>query len=190
MKDSLDIGRIYLVPVGAVNREVLNVLASALRPIFEREVDTTVSLPLDRVAYCPERGQYRSDLLLAGLERMEFPEAARVLAVIDADCYTPGLNFVFGQARRPGRDALLALARLREDFHGMPEDAGLFYERAVKEAVQQVGHTYDLAHCADPDCVMHFSDTLEVMDRKSAEMCALCRDALGSATGEPAVPVP
>ena len=61
---------------------------------------------------------------------MKLP-AKRWLGVVDLDLYTPGLNFVFGQARMGGLAALIALPRLRQSFYGLPEDEALFHQRAV-----------------------------------------------------------
>jgi archaemetzincin len=99
---------------------------------------------------------------------------------MDADCYTPGLNFVFGQASRPGREALIALGRLREEFYDQPPNSRLFTERVVKEAVHELGHTYGLGHCPARSCVMHFSNRLADTDHKSDRFCRRCRAALPS----------
>ena len=39
------------------------------------------------------------------------------------------------------------------------------------EAIHELGHTYGLGHCADPRCVMWFSNTLSETDRKGTEFC-------------------
>jgi archaemetzincin len=62
---------------------------------------------------------------------------------------------------------VVALARLRQEFWGAPSDEQLCVTRAVKESVHELGHTYGLFHCAEPACVMHFSNTLRETDQKS-----------------------
>jgi archaemetzincin len=110
------------------------------------------------------------------LQAVACPAVERVLGMIDADCYAPGLNFIFGQAALHGRVAFIALPRLRPSFYGMAEDPPLFRQRVLTEAVHELGHTWGLTHCPDPHCVMHFSNTLHDTDLKGATFCRRCQD--------------
>ena len=67
------------------------------------------------------------------------------------------LSFVYGQAQLQGRVAVVSLARLRPEFHGLPPDPAALERRAAKEAVHEVGHTFGLVHCADRRCPMSLS---------------------------------
>jgi len=99
----------------------------------------------------------------------------RALGVVDVDIFAPGLNFVFGQADIAGRRALISLRRLRQEFYCLPRSENLFRERALKEAVHELGHTYGLGHCPDPACVMHFSNSLHDTDLKGWSFCPDCQ---------------
>ena len=90
------------------------------------------------------------------------------MGLADADCYAPGLNFVFGQATLGGQEACVARLRLRPSFYGLPENLPLFRRRVLKEAVRELGHTWGLGHCSDGQCVMVFSNTLQDTDAKEA----------------------
>jgi archaemetzincin len=103
-----------------------------------------------------------------------YPGVERVIGLADVDCYTSGLNFIFGLATLGGPAAIVALPRLRQSFYGLPEDADLFRERALKEVVHELGHTWGLSHCPDSRCVMHFSNTLHDTDVKGARFCVRC----------------
>jgi len=165
---------VVLVPIGPVPAGLLDHLLAPLRATFGLPCQVAASVPIPPRAYDRRRGQYVGRRILTMLTRLDIPNASRVLGVIDADCYTSGLNFILGQATIHGRDAFIALARLRQSFYGLPEDESLFRERAVKEAVHELGHTYGLHHCPNPKCVMHFSNSLRDTDVKAAEFCSRC----------------
>ena len=152
-------------------------VGEGLATALGREWDVTDPLPRPAYAYHKRRQQYLSDAILNRLRQVALP-AERLLGLVDLDLYTPGLNFVFGQASMGGREALIALPRLRQTFYGLPDDKALFHERAIKEAVHELGHTYGLGHCPDATCVMHFSNSLPDTDFKEKEFCGVCKTSL------------
>jgi len=166
--------KIALVPVGEIDRETLRSIGEAVEKRFKRPCLIASPIALPSRAYNPHRGQYLSDFLLIQLRKVSVPEAERLLGVVDVDLYTRGLNFVFGQASLSGREAIISLTRLRQSFYGLPEERELFLERAIKEAVHELGHTYGLGHCPDPLCVMHFSNSLADTDVKKPDFCPRC----------------
>lgn len=99
-------------------------------------------------------------------------DAKRLLGVIDSDLFVPGLNFIFGLAY--GNTAVIALTRLRPEYYGEEKNERLFKERALKEAIHELGHTFGLAHCPDIRCVMHFSNKLADTDIKGPSFCRVC----------------
>ena len=100
------------------------------------------------------------------------------LIITDVDLYMPDLNFVFGLADAKKKVCIISLTRLKNEFYGLKPDYRLLIERAMKEAVHELGHTWGLAHCPDARCVMHFSDSLKDTDNKRSTFCRSCRDAL------------
>lgn len=132
------------------------------------------SIALPRESWNQRRGQHLASLLLAELPSL--PRLGdRALGVVDVDLFAPGLNFVFGEADITGKRALISLQRLRQAFYGLPQDENLFRERAFKEAVHELGHTYGLGHCTDFTCVMHFSNSLRDTDLKGWNFCPICQ---------------
>jgi archaemetzincin len=127
-------------------------------------------------AYDSHRNQYHSTLLLGLLEkRIEGLRVRRLLGVAEFDLYVPGMNFVFGEARCPGRVGVISTYRLRPPSSDLFD---LYQERVVKEAVHEIGHMLGLRHCSDELCVMHFSERLLDTDRKQAELCRNCESKL------------
>jgi len=168
---------IALVPIGQVDEPILIVIGEGLREAFCRAYVIVASMPPPDYAYDGRRGQYQSDAILTRLRHLVLP-AERWLGVVDLDLYTPGLNFVFGQATMGGPAALIALPRLRQSFYGLPEKEALFHQRVAKEAIHEMGHTYGLSHCRNTRCVMSFSNSLSDVDRKDRSFCPSCRWSL------------
>jgi archaemetzincin len=164
-----DMPRITLLPVGNPDRRALGDLARDLSGVgFDVELAGRRALPRD--ALDARRGQFHADALL-GLALSG--RAKRVLAVTDVDLYAGDLNFVFGIARPSGEACVISLFRLYRNA-----DEERFRGRTLKEAMHELGHTFGLGHCADPGCVMWFSNTLEETDRKGAAYCPQCTKKL------------
>lgn len=89
-----------------------------------------------------------------------------------------GLNFVFGEAYSDGKIAAIYLPRLKQEFYGLEPNEQLFYERIVKEAVHELGHTFGFAHCGNKLCVMHFSNSLAETDIKGRGFCKNCKNKM------------
>lgn len=166
-----DMPRITLLPLGTPDRRALDWLAQDLKGMGV-DVEVVAGRPLPREALDPIRDQFHADALLA-LARSATGE--RVLAVTDVDVYVGDLNFVFGIAQSPGRACVISLFRLRLDA-----DEQRFRSRALKEAMHELGHTFGLGHCPQPDCVMRFSNSLADTDRKGAAFCRHCEEKLHS----------
>ncbi len=129
-------------------------------------------------AFDASRGQYHSTRLLA--ELLDGPSAGydRVLGVTSVDLFIPVLTYVFGEAQLDGRAAAVSLHRLRPEAYGLPVDDALLSDRLLKESLHELGHTFGLLHCLEPDCVMHSSTYVEDIDLKSAAFCGDCRARL------------
>ncbi len=170
-----------LVPIYLSDRrEMLTSLAGRLRAAFGLEVRERppwfdAELPFD-----VSRGQYNSTLFLAQLLKEPQERAERVLAITSVDLYIPVLTYVFGEAQLLGRAAVVSIHRLRNEAYGLPADERALRERLDKEAIHELGHTYDLVHCQDPRCVMRSSTYVEEIDLKSSEFCPSCLDELRS----------
>lgn len=165
---------IRLVPIGRIEQRLLTYLSCQIEKTFPFSVKQDEALAHPAYAYNRRRDQYKSDFILTRLQKLDREGTEKVLGVVDLDLYTPGLNFVFGQASMGGEVALIALPRLRPEFYRLPKDEELYYSRAIKEAVHELGHTFGLVHCEKRECVMHFSNTLTDTDYKGKESCGDC----------------
>lgn len=162
---------IVLVPIGRVPADVLAHVQREVQANLQRDVTIAAAIPLPVTAFDAKRQQYLGSALLEDLARHDVVAADRVVGVIDADAYAPGLNFIFGQARLPGRYAVVALPRMHDSFRGRPDNPERFRSRMVKETIHELGHTFGFEHCDDRRCVMHFSNSFGDTDYKTAAFC-------------------
>jgi archaemetzincin len=165
--------KITLKPLGNIADEIMEKLKDKVGGIFHCPVETEAGFGGLAEAYNPERKQYHSSKLLVSLGKAEGEE--RVVCIADVDLYVPRLNFVFGEADMVSGTAIISLCRLRQEYYGLAPDDALFLERATKEIVHELGHTFGLGHCSNNRCVMHFSNSLADTDLKEAHFCSMCR---------------
>jgi archaemetzincin len=131
------------------------------------------ALPDPSEGYDSRRSQYHSTRILVLLERhLEVTGLNRVLGMTSLDLFVPGMNFVFGEARCPGKAGVVSTFRLRQ--FAEPSDEDRLVSRIRKEAVHEIGHMFGLQHCSDRSCVMYFSTTLTDTDMKSEDYCSSC----------------
>jgi archaemetzincin len=169
---------ITVLRIGDVNAEAVQKVLHNLGLSFPEAISTIFEsvMPVPEEAYNKARRQYNSTLILAKMMNfIKKSNIGRILGVITSDLYVPGLNFVFGEAYFPSKVSLISLFRLKPEFYGQAADKQLFYERTVKEAVHEVGHTLGLVHCRNPSCAMFFSNSIQDTDRKKSTFCEKCQ---------------
>jgi archaemetzincin len=174
--------RIYLAPFQGVDRMVLDVIDGCVRRGFAAPTGRCGESVLPPGSFVPARRQHDSAILLRLLVELAPADALKILGVTEEDLGTPVLSFVFGQAQLDGPAAVISLARLRQEFHGLPPNRDLLLARACKEARHELGHTFGLVHCGDFACAMSLSTTVRDVDLKDAAFCPACREQLAGAT--------
>lgn len=175
LEGTAGVQKIYIVPIGEIERESLENLREELEEILSQEVKIIETQGLPQSTYNPERQQYHSTPILKTMKNLRFNRGEKILGIVDVDLYVPQLNFVFGEADPENELALISLIRLRQEYYSLPKDDRLFHQRAVKEAVHELGHTFGLSHCPDSRCVMHFSNSLSDTDKKDSRFCQRCQ---------------
>ena len=165
--------KITFKPLGNIADEIMEQLRRGVGGIFNCPTEIEAGSSDLAQAYNPQRKQYFSSKLLASLKKSEGEE--RVVGIAEVDLYVPRLNFVFGEADVLSGTAIVSLCRLRQEYYGLAPDEALFLERATKEIVHELGHTFGLGHCRNNKCVMHFSNSLADTDLKETSFCSGCR---------------
>ncbi len=168
------VGQISIVPINAMDVEVLERLALCLeeRFLFSCRVVRTLRVP--RTTLNSVRKQMFFNTLVARVATAApAPDGVR-LAVTEFDLYKTSHQFVFGDASEDQRIAVVSTHRLRSEFYGERADANLLFQRTLKEAVHDLGHAFGLKHCFNARCAMYFSNSIYDTDNKLSHFCESC----------------
>ena len=175
----------YLVAIGSVPPQVLDWVENTLSEWSPWPVQRLPAMAFPEGAYDTSRGQYKSVDLMKLLARSAPPAAARMIGVTEGDLAIPTLTFVFGQAQLDGPVAIVSLARLRQEFYGLPADEAALHERVTKEVLHELGHTFGLTHCAQTKCVMSLATHIGLVDSKEGRYCTQCGEQVARKISSP-----
>lgn len=165
-----------MVPLEAVDQEILRYLSTAIAELLSLTVQILPPKPLPFNTYHIVRNQhYSTQLLEYLLARDDLDEPFRMLGITSVDLYIPIFTFVFGEAQLDGRAAIISTFRPRGEASGVRVPQSIFLDRLLKLSLHELGHTFSLPHCRQEGCLMGFSPTLEKLDQKNTEFCEYCR---------------
>ena len=85
---------------------------------------------------------------------------------------------ILGEANEGGRYALASLYRLAETTDRLPASMDQIIERLIKVAIHELGHLFNMAHCLNKHCLMHYSGNLADLDATSLTFCGYCSEFL------------
>lgn len=165
---------IGIVPFGEVPEIALKVIAAHISDYLKLPSHILSSLEHPGYALDERRYQYDAGIIIETLESMPFKDYQKVVGVLALDLFIPIFTYVFGEARQGGKIALVSLFRLGKNPDGFSPPTSLVYERAAKVALHELGHLFDLLHCEHNRCLMHFSGSIEELDRQALYLCRYC----------------
>lgn len=128
----------------------------------------------------PARHQYDANQLLRHIDLINNGNALKTIAIFRVDLFIPILTYIFGQAAYKGKTGVVSIYRLKNEQYGLKPDENLLIERLRKVVIHELGHTFGLIHCQNPDCVMRSSTYVEDIDQKKLRFCKKCREQLSS----------
>ncbi|CAM4134192.1 non-proteolytic archaemetzincin-like protein [Corallococcus exiguus] len=166
---------LLLVTVGSPPSAIVNALQEPLTThLGVSSVVSRMALSSPAYAFNKDRSQYHCNAIMRRLGTVldEAPQEL-VMGVTDADLFEPDSPFVFGQADRESKVAVMSLYRLRQGAEGET-----LRRRVQVEAVHQAGHLIGLSYCEDSRCVMFLPQSPQDIDRKSLGPCNVCRNEL------------
>ena len=165
---------ILISPVGDLSTELVEAIAGEIQRVFG--FSTGIDCILDDLSFALDhnRNQHNSTMILEQLAASAPGQALKVIAVAQVDLFIPILTHVYGEAQLGGTACVVSTFRLNEGRSVM-NISQQYIERIVKEAIHELGHTFDLRHCPEATCIMHYCRNEEDVDRKSNELCRYCK---------------
>jgi archaemetzincin len=165
---------IILSPIGEIEASLLTAIEHSIQRIFGLPTQISSLFSDISFAYDNNRNQYNSTQILSQLSIFLPENASKILAITDVDLFIPILTYVYGEAQLGGISAILSVHRLTEFTPPINSDA-IVYERICKEAIHEIGHTFNLKHCKDSACIMHYCRCTEDVDCKTDQLCRYCQ---------------
>ncbi len=170
--------RIGVVPLGEVPALVLKVIAANITAFYRCPADVLPEQTLPASAFDDRRLQYDAGIIMQALGTWAFADCSKVVGVMSRDIFIPIFNYAYGYAVQGGDLAVVSLFRLNRNADGSMPPPSLFYERAAKIALHELGHLFSLFHCDVPDCIMHFSGAITDLDKIPFYLCPDCERRL------------
>ncbi|MGD2028299.1 MAG: archaemetzincin family Zn-dependent metalloprotease [Desulfobacterales bacterium] len=163
-----------VVSLGEVPEIALKVIAAHISGYFNLSVQILPPLEHPEYAFDKRRFQYNAGIIIKAFESKRFTDYDKVIGVLNADLFIPIFTHVFGEAKQGGKFALVSMFRLGKDPDGSPSPSSLIYERAAKVALHELGHLFNLLHCREKKCLMHFSGGIQDLDETPIYLCRYC----------------
>jgi len=165
---------ILISPIGDFSPELIDAIGWEITRVFGFPIGVQSLLADLNFAYDANRNQFHSTLILDALAQKTPQEYMKVLAVVQVDLFIPILTHVYGEAQLNGTASVISTFRLNEGLSAI-EITEKYQERIVKEAIHELGHTFNLRHCPELSCIMHYCRDESDVDRKSDQLCRYCK---------------
>lgn len=167
-------GCIVVLPMGKVPESALDVVSDHIPLYFNHRAIILSPFRIPPYAFDEQRGQYNAATIIKTLESLNFEEYAKVIAIANVDLFIPIFTHVMGEAQVGGKFALVSMYRLMKGGEGNRLSTSKILERLVKVALHELGHLFDVVHCADAKCIMHFSGNIQDIDHIMLNFCTYC----------------
>ncbi len=169
-------------PFGDVPELVLKIIAANIEAYFKVAAEILPPRDTPDFALDKRRLQYNAGTILKTLPLFLPGHCTKIMGVVCTDIFIPIFSYSYGEAEQGGNFALISLFRLDKNPDGSSPGSALFYERAAKVALHELGHLFNLFHCDEKTCLMHFSGTMDDLDKIPFYLCRYCSAFLFSAS--------
>ncbi len=164
---------ILISPIGEMNNDLIHLLEAEISHKFGYSTEIRPLIDNVDFAFDENRNQYNSTTILEKLETLSPSGAVKTFALTNKDLFIPILTYVYGEAQLNGRTSVISTNRLYEGISAADQEA--FFLRIRKEAIHELGHTFNLRHCKDSTCIMHYSRSTKDVDKKTDNFCRYCK---------------
>lgn len=171
-----------VLPLGEIPELVMKIITANISAQFMLPAMIVSSIALPEPAFDKRRLQYNAGMVINRCEQMHFDNCTKIIAIMKQDLFIPIFKHVYGEARQGGKTALISLFRLEKNPDGSLPRQDQFYERTAKVALHELGHLFDLFHCEQPKCIMHFSGSIQELDQTALYLCRQCQSFLSEQT--------
>lgn len=158
---------VELVCFGDVDETTAVIVAANLYTIMGLATVIRAGGPEPRDAYMPGRHQFDAFKIINILSKYIDGPALRI-GMLTKDICTPILTHVYGESQLGGTTAVFSLYRL------VHKTARITFQRAVKVALHEAGHLLGIHHCRSKDCLMAYSNSIEMVDQLPIRFCPAC----------------
>ena len=166
--------RILISPAGDFEADLFADIGARIHTIYGYECDVAPVLSDLSFAYHAGRDQYHSTPVLSKLDALAPGKYLKILALTHVDLFIPILTYVFGEAQLNGRACIVSTFRLNEDNLSFDPDK-THKDRIVKESIHEIGHTFNLRHCRNNDCIMNYCRSVKEVDLRKDSLCRYCK---------------
>ena len=172
-------GCIGVVSIGEVPKAALHDIASHIQTHLNLVAVVLPPMQNPSYAYDERRRQYNAASILKAFGSMPFQDYDKVIGVLNVDLFIPVFTHVLGEAQEGGKFALASMYRLRTGLNRSRTSMVHILERLTKVALHEIGHLFDVAHCMNEKCLMHYSSSLKDLDAIRINFCSYCSIYLG-----------
>lgn len=166
---------VRIVPVGELERTVLDNVANALHRQYGLETDIESPLAYSEVDINSAAAPYSAGKILAAPTHRS-PEQI-ILLITRLPITHNDRKFIFGLADPDSSSCVISTHQLFQSAdNGTYTDPETAIARVRKEAIHEVGHVLGQSHCGNQSCVMNFSINLNSVDDKSERLCPDCTE--------------
>ena len=166
--------KIIISPIQNIDVCNYQLLGQEIHRTFGFQTEIKSLLQDVNFAYNLTRDQYHSTAILEKLASTSPSQAIKVAAITNKDLFIPILTHVYGEAQIAGKACIVSTFRLQEGLSVATIEKE-FENRIVKEVLHELGHTFNLRHCNDKSCIMHYCRSIRDVDRKSDQLCRYCK---------------